>query len=283
MLGTLRQSSMTPSDAVSSSTPLARDRALDIGIQPKKSEATTSKAKAGESMRQATRSENNSGEPTVQAPQSLDLNALPTQLPGDEQEQAQYYPCIVPMEQWSSMVANGAVPIAQVSQEQASQLASGSLSLETLLAGGHVSAPGPVSLLCGSHKDQLQQSQEGQHQISAGGSDDDLKPENCSIHDDSSTCSGVSSLNEFNASQSPISSPLEKACLGIQDETALPQQQGNFSQQRGCPQQSSSVLLVKNTFIDFDDGISKASRRRVRSWSPLSSFNISAEPLVLNQ
>lgn len=49
-----------------------------------------------------------------------------------------YMPCIVPMEQWQSMQNTGAVPIAQV---QASQLASGSIPLNSLL--GSMPSGGP--------------------------------------------------------------------------------------------------------------------------------------------
>eukprot|EP00930_Biecheleria_cincta_P096781 TRINITY_DN88578_c0_g1_i1.p1 TRINITY_DN88578_c0_g1~~TRINITY_DN88578_c0_g1_i1.p1 ORF type:complete len:725 (-),score=113.25 TRINITY_DN88578_c0_g1_i1:214-2388(-) len=59
-------------------------------------------------------------------------------MPSGVQPGVRYMPCIVPMEQWQSMQNTGAVPIAQV---QASQLASGSIPLNSLL--GNMPAPGP--------------------------------------------------------------------------------------------------------------------------------------------
>lgn len=270
---TRQQPCTTPSDAART---LIREQTLSIGVQPEKSEATTSQALV-ESAHQVIQSETTAAKATAQAPQSLEAIVLPSKLPSDEQEHTRYFPCIVPMEQLSSMVASGAVPIAQVSQEQASQLASGSLSLDMLLGGGHT-IDDPNLVLYRPLTDQLKQVRDGGNQVCAGSSDDVQsfmgEPESCGIHDDSSTCSGASSLHESSFSQSPMSSPSEAACLGVQGQMALSQQQGDRLQR-------SSNVFIKNTFIDFDDGISKARHTRARSWSPSPSFNVSAGPHML--
>eukprot|EP00930_Biecheleria_cincta_P028660 TRINITY_DN19999_c0_g1_i1.p1 TRINITY_DN19999_c0_g1~~TRINITY_DN19999_c0_g1_i1.p1 ORF type:complete len:560 (-),score=92.18 TRINITY_DN19999_c0_g1_i1:82-1734(-) len=287
VLESRRQPSATPSDAARKCKTLARQQTLNVRVQPKRSEATTSKANIVESVKQVTQSEKTAAKATVQLPESFKQIGLPTKLPGDEREHVQYFPCIVPMEQWSSMVDSGAVPIAQVSQEQASQLASGSLSLDTFLSGGHMFRD-ETSVGCLPPADQLKQEKDGRNQICAGSSDDvDSvmgEPESGCIHDDSSTCSGVSSLYEFSISQSPMSTSTEKACLGVHSETAFFQQQTNISGY-GCRLQQSHKIFVKNTFIDLqdDDCISKASfKARARSWSPSLSFNISAGPFMLD-